>query len=314
MMPTVSKIDIANTKGAAHLPVDSVGMSNIECPVLIKIDQSPAQLTAGLAEAYVNINAPQRGIHMSRLFLTLSDALVAAPISPKLLQSIAQGFLESHAELSHSAHVNIKFPLLLKRRALVSANTGWRSYPVSLWSTITPTGIQSGFEVSIRYSSTCPCSAALSRQLIQNKFAQDFPAGELVPREKIVSWLGAQESIAGVPHSQRSEGKAKFVFVEPPSDLSVVVAMIDTLESALGTPVQSAVKREDEQEFARLNASNLMFVEDAIRRMSAAVSSNPMFKGTSCEVYHFESLHPHDAVAKHAAGVLAGSPASWPNK
>ena len=42
---------------------------------------------------------------------------------------------------------------------------------------------------------------------------------------------------------------------------------IDRIESSLKTPVQAAVKREDEQEFARLNGQNLMFCEDAARRL-----------------------------------------------
>ena len=81
--------------------------------------------------------------------------------------------------------------------------------------------------------------------------------------------------------------------------------MIERLESALKTPVQSAVKREDEQEFARLNASNLMFAEDAVRRLSAALSGDKLFSGLACEVAHLESLHPHNAVAKVATGDLA---------
>lgn len=313
MSPKLPKIDLANSTGAAHLPVDRVGMSNIECPVLIQIDSSPAQLTAGLADAYVNLSSPQRGIHMSRLFLNISEALAGAPISPELVASIAKRCLESHAGLSNFAHVNIKFPLLLKRRALASENTGWRSYPVSLWSTITPAGTQCGFDVLVRYSSTCPCSAALARELIQNRFNQDFSADDELSRDKIFSWLGTQEAMAGVPHSQRSEARVRIVFVTPPSDISILVSTITALETALGTPVQTAVKREDEQEFARLNASNLMFVEDSIRRISAVVGSNPLFKGSACEVHHFESLHPHDAVAKHATGVLVGSAENWAN-
>ena len=42
------------------------------------------------------------------------------------------------------------------------------------------------------------------------------------------------------------------------------------MEAALGTPVQTAVKREDEQAFARLNGRNLMFCEDAPRADSSA--------------------------------------------
>ena len=48
-----------------------------------------------------------------------------------------------------------------------------------------------------------------------------------------------------------------------------VVTLINTLEDELKTPVQAAVKREDEQEFARLNGQNLMFCEDAARKIKA---------------------------------------------
>jgi GTP cyclohydrolase IB len=299
-------IDVANSNIAKHQLLDHVGMSNIECPVLIQVNGGHPQLAAGLADAYVNLDTPQRGIHMSRLFLSLTEALGKQPISPKLLDTIAHRFLESHAGISTSAHVKVNFPLLMQRPALISEHSGWRNYPVSLWTNITPAGAQHGFEVTVRYSSTCPCSAALARQLIQNRFAHEFSVDQEISRDNVLAWLGKEKSIAGVPHGQRSEGKARLVFTSPPNDLAIVLSTISDIETALATPVQSAVKREDEQEFARLNASNLMFAEDAIRRMSASVSSNSWFKGTACEVHHFESLHPHDAVAKVATGTLAG--------
>ena len=74
--------------------------------------------------------------------------------------------------------------------------------------------------------------------------------------------------------------------------------MVDALEAALGTPVQTAVKREDEQAFAELNAANLMFCEDAARRIAAALAADPRVDRFDAEVAHFESLHPHDAVAR----------------
>ena len=70
------------------------------------------------------------------------------------------------------------------------------------------------------------------------------------------------------------------------------------MEAALGTPVQSAVKREDEQEFARRNAQNLMFCEDAARRLKAKFMNNEKVTDFFFEVRHFESLHPHDVVAQ----------------
>ena len=54
------------------------------------------------------------------------------------------------------------------------------------------------------------------------------------------------------------------------------------------------MKRADEQAFAALNGQNLMFVEDAARRIEAALGEYPR---PSVHVRHLESLHPHDAVA-----------------
>ena len=44
------------------------------------------------------------------------------------------------------------------------------------------------------------------------------------------------------------------------SDPLCPIDVIDEIERSLGTPVQMVVKREDEQEFAKLNAENLMFL------------------------------------------------------
>jgi GTP cyclohydrolase I len=73
--------------------------------------------------------------------------------------------------------------------------------------------------------------------------------------------------------------------------------MIDGLEKAISTPVQAAVKREDEQEFARLNGRNFMFSEDAARRLKFFCESLEYLSDFSIKVQHLESLHAHNAVA-----------------
>ena len=75
---------------------------------------------------------------------------------------------------------------------------------------------------------------------------------------------------------------------------------------ALSTPVQTAVKREDEQEFARLNAANLMFCEDAGRRLKSVLDVNPEVLDFHVRVEHHESLHAHDAISVFAKGVPGG--------
>ena len=82
--------------------------------------------------------------------------------------------------------------------------------------------------------------------------------------------------------------------------------LINVIEASLQTPVQAAVKREDEQEFARLNASNLMFCEDASRRLQMSLDQHPDYLDFWVRVNHLESLHPHDAVAIVTKGIKDG--------
>ena len=73
---------------------------------------------------------------------------------------------------------------------------------------------------------------------------------------------------------------------------------ISLVENTLKTVVQAAVKREDEQEFARLNGQNLLFCEDAARRIKHALQQDQDLDGFWLRVHHHESLHPHDATAE----------------
>ena len=41
-----------------------------------------------------------------------------------------------------------------------------------------------------------------------------------------------------------------------------------------------------------------MFCEDAARRVANALAADPRVEHFDAEVSHFESLHPHDAVAR----------------
>ena len=85
-----------------------------------------------------------------------------------------------------------------------------------------------------------------------------------------------------------------------------IIDVIDLIENALRTPVQTAVKREDEQAFALANGQNLMFCEDAARRMQRALDADERIADFRVQATHHESLHPHDAVAVATKGIAGG--------
>lgn len=300
----LSDIDVAKTKITDAVRLDRVGMSQIECPVLISQPNGVVERVPARIDAFVSLDEPQKGIHMSRLFLAVERHLSSTPLSPKLLRDITREFLDSHEGVSQSAHVRVNFDYMIRRPSLLSQNSGWRSYPVSLWASLSSEE-RTGADLTVKYSSTCPCSAALARQLIQKQFDKDFVNQNSIDAAAVRAWLGTERAIAGTPHGQRSDGRVKTELATLHSNLQFLMKTIEALEAALWTPVQTAVKREDEQEFARLNASNLMFAEDAVRSMHKGLTELHLFTGTLVEAWHLESLHPHDAVAKVSSGTLS---------
>jgi len=286
--------------------LDWVGMSDIELPVLLPhIDEKPIRVSAK-AQAYVNLVDPDaKGIHMSRLYVTLNDFMGDQPLDRKSLQKVLEAFSESHKELSNKAFVEFSFDFMRQSRSLKSENIGWKGYPVTITGCLMQGKLYQQLQVRIPYSSTCPCSAALARQLIQKKFEEDFSEQKSVDAAEIYKWLGTEEAILATPHSQRSYAEVKVRLEEEEGDFPIQ-QLIEQVENALKTPVQAVVKREDEQEFALLNGQNLMFCEDAARRLKDCLDSKSQYTDYWVRVDHVESLHPHNAVSIITKGLNDG--------
>lgn len=303
--------DISKTiKTSVVSTLNKVGMSRIEMPVLVETEGQKFR-TPARVDAFVSLDEPHaKGIHMSRLYRELRSSFDSTPLSWKLLKETLEKFLITHHDLSLKSFIRIELELPIERRALVSGEKGWRQYPVVLSGRFSQGAFEFSAEFKILYSSTCPCSAALARQLVSQQFRRDFGEQTHVSTEEVLEWLNAERSIVAVPHAQRSEAhvKVKFNAIDKSGVhlLPEIKAMIDLLESALGTPVQTAVKRSDEQEFARLNGQNLMFCEDAGRKLKAALEGQLTISDYWVRVAHQESLHPHDAVAVAVKGVPGG--------
>lgn len=290
-MNAMSLPDIAAQNSPLHQPLDWVGMQGIALPVLLQ-----GMPLAGRCDAGVSLeDCTARGIHMSRLYLAL-EALENRELQPGSLRHVLQLFLDSHTGLSERAFLDLSGELLLKRPALVSPLAGWKAYPLRLLARLDGHGFHVELRLEVGYSSTCPCSAALARQLIQARFREDF-TGQVLEHAAVLEWLGSSEGILATPHSQRSVARLH-LHLDAGLAQVPVREIIDRAEQALGTALQTAVKRADEQAFALANGQNLMFCEDAARRLHTGFAGAQGIAAFSLEVVHAESLHAHDAVAR----------------
>ncbi len=296
--PRADLPDVAHQRVPLARPLDWVGMDNIALPVRIADGQGGHMQVAASIDLAVDLaRADVRGIHMSRLYLQLQEGLAREAITPAGLRHLLQDGIASQQGLATQARLKIRYDALLQRRALESDHAGWKRYPVEIEAMLAEGHLHLALSFAVEYSSTCPASAALSRQANAERFAQDFAAAHPLSVGVVRDWLASERGQAATPHAQRSRASVR-VELRPQFDDLPLVALVDAIEAALGTPVQTAVKRVDEQAFARLNAENLMFCEDAARRVAAALAADPRIARYEATVAHYESLHPHDAVAR----------------
>ncbi len=302
-MPDVAATQPAQQNGT----LDWVGMSRIALPLSIKDAHLGQYKANAFVETYVNLINPQvKGIHMSRLYLLLAEFAKEDVLTIQNLSTFLQDKLASHADISDSTCLHVDFDYFINQPALKSEYSGWKDYPSSIRATFNKGKVDIELAVKVPYSSTCPCSAALSRQLLQQAFSQDFSESDRLSKADIEKWLRSDRGSVATPHSQRSYANILVKLDDSYQEGFPISELIGVAENALKTAVQTAVKREDEQEFARLNGANQMFCEDAARRMKNALSQQESYTDFWVRVEHVESLHAHDAVAITTKGVSNG--------
>lgn len=302
-MPDVAATQTAQQNGT----LDWVGMSKIALPIVVKDNQHGNYDAKAFVESYVNLVSPDvKGIHMSRLYLLLADFSRNGVLTIASLASFLKEKLASHDDISNSTCMQLEFDYFINQPALKSEYSGWKDYPVTIKGVLKGDKVETEISVKIPYSSTCPCSAALARQILQQAFSDDFADKSTIDKDTIEKWLQSERGSVATPHSQRSYADVVVKLDDSYEDGFPISDLIQVIESTLKTAVQTAVKREDEQEFARLNGSNQMFCEDAARRVKNILNLQPNFVDFWVRIEHIESLHAHDAVAMCTKGVANG--------
>lgn len=261
--------DVQAETNQSLAPLAWVGMSQIQSSLNIGEFSIPCSLDLG-----VNLKSGFRGIHMSRLYQAHQDYFLHHKLSFSQLSQFSKVALDSQGELSDelSLKVGLQFPV--ETQSLKSKLPGFRNYPLQVIFQKKAHSEDAYVQFEILYSSTCPQSAGLSVEVL--KLGQSDP-----------------DRLPATPHAQRSRAVVK-VHIKDFSEIEIK-ELILAAESAVGTPVQTAVKKADEMEFAKLNAQNLMFCEDAARLIAKKFLLNPTVFGFSVFCEHQESLHPHNA-------------------
>ncbi|RUO26898.1 GTP cyclohydrolase I FolE2 [Aliidiomarina minuta] len=287
--------DITSTKlGQSESALKWVGMEKIALPVLLPVDNQNQALTHCYVDTFVGLEKKSaKGIHMSRLYRLLNELFSHHLLTNKLIrQYLTQSIIDQNG-ISKSSRVAFSFELALQKKALVSEFSGYQFYPCKIDVQFKQQKFFTSVHLTIPYSSTCPCSAGLAREGLTEQLDAVFEH-ESINKAQLLDWINNPENAVPTPHSQRSFAEIELCFegVQIP-DLS---ALVNQFEQVIGTPLQTAVKRVDEKQFAENNGANLLFCEDAARRIKASIEGIEGLVSYNLKVRHLESLHAHDAV------------------
>lgn len=261
------------------IPIDYVGISEFHLPIRIKQKQGGTQEVTASISGLVNLAAVNRGINMSRIIRTFYKSADQV-FDINALEEVLRNYQRDLK--SFDAHILMNFKYRIWQDALVSKKDdgtpegGWQYYNVTFDANLDQTGeFKKIIHFDYVYSSACPCSTELS---LYNAY---------------------QEGVYCIPHSQRSIARVSIDF----NGIVWIEDILDMCKQAIPTETQVFVKRADEGNFAWLNGANVIFVEDAIRKLYNVFDKHKDIKDFKIVCSHRESLHSHQAVASITKGV-----------
>ncbi|MCR9255307.1 MAG: GTP cyclohydrolase FolE2 [Alphaproteobacteria bacterium] len=252
----------------SHAPIQHVGISNFRLPLdYRKRDGGLINLETSVTGS-VSLDAAKKGINMSRIMRTFYGHAGEA-FDHARIEAVLESYLEDIESAAARLQLSFRYPMM--RPSLRSGLEGYQYYDVSFESVRNGIKSMRMLHLDYVYSSTCPCSLELSEHA-------------RVSRRQIAT-----------PHSQRSVARLSVV-VEGDRPLWIE-DLVGLCNAAIPTETQVMVKREDEQAFAELNASNPIFVEDAVRLLCEALKGEDRIGDFRVVASHQESLHSHDAMS-----------------
>lgn len=218
----------------------------------------------------VGLSAAIKGTHMSR-FIEVLEAQTEPLDHPSFMAMAVKMLNRLEAQ---TGTIDMHFPYFIQRIAPIS-------------------GVKSLLDIDVhwRASITHEGSCEFLMKVI-------VPATSLCPCSKDISEYGA--------HNQRSH-----ISIEAALTASMTIeALVDIADRSASCEVYGLLKRADEKYVTERAYDNPKFVEDIVRDVALALSTESSVRNYIVEVENFESIHNHSAFAR-ITGVGLATAASY---
>lgn len=251
--------DVASERDTRGVALHAVGIRGLRLPLRLIGGAGAEQTVIAVADLSVDIDAEQRGTHMSRLVSTLYE-WASAPQSPGSVQTLLQ--LTQERLQSRRAHLKLQFPYFITLQAPVTGTPGLLDVEVE-WDCTLNNGASSAVSFFAFPAMTlCPCSKEISDYGAHNQ------------RAIVRLWLRTKDRQPRLP--------------EP------YLPLVQESVSALVYPV---LKRPDEKYVTERSYDTPRFVEDVARELTLRLQSREELCWFRVECESIESIHNHNAFA-----------------
>jgi len=256
--------DVQSHKDDRQIPIDKVGVCDLQYPIVVLDRQSQRQSTTAKLSMSVSLPHQFKGTHMSRFIEVLNAH--RGEVTMRTLPVIL-GELKARLN-AESAHMEVTFPYFLERTAPVSGATALMDYQCKFTGEANGGSADFVLSVCVPVTSLCPCSKAISDYGAHNQRGQ---------------------VTIDVRTGKTADGLPALVWIEE---------LIEAAESSASAPVYPLLKRQDERHVTMQAFDNPVFVEDLVRNVALKLQADERVTWFRVHALNEESIHNHNAFAQ----------------
>jgi GTP cyclohydrolase IB len=187
--------DTQNQKDVRQIPIDKVGIKNLNFPIVVKDKENETQHTIANLSMTVDLPMHFKGTHMSRFIEIIQKEKREMHIDSvyDILDDMQKKF---H---SNSAHIELEFPYFKRKKAPVTEKASLMDYRVKFHALINKDKKDFIMTVHVPVTTLCPCSKNISKYGAHNQ------RGEASVSVRFINMVWIEDIISLVEESASSE-------------------------------------------------------------------------------------------------------------
>src|SRR5437660_5249112 len=249
--------DVHSELDGRKLALDRAGVKGLRYPICVLDRANGLQHTVAEIDMSVSLPHRRRGAHMSRFVELLNRH--RGEIDIRRFRALCSELRRDHD--ASAAHVTVRFPYFIEKRAPVTGAKGLVDYACTFGASVRADRTELWVGVEVPVTSLCPCSKAISRRGAHNQRS--------IVRVKV--WF------------------AKFFWLED---------LIALIEDSASCDLYALLKRPDEKWVTERAYERPRFVEDLVREVGTRLKRERSFARWEAEAESLESIHAHSAYAR----------------